>query len=433
MLFTFIPIFIYMILVQKNKLYLNNEDKLIIDKLSFHSARLYNTCIYIIKEYYEKNNSYLNYTEQYHQVKLSEHYNILITDSAQQTHRIVDRNFKSFFSILKLKQKGKYSSPVKTPHYLKKDSGWSIFVAGRSARIKNGKVYVGLSKKFREIYNINKKDLIFDLPNNLNVRKLQQLQIKPLYGGKEYEILFCYEKENDIKILNKNEYLSIDCGLDNLLTTYDTKNKKSFIIDGKQLKSHNHYYNKIKAKLQSAYEINKLKDKNTKKFIKLTEKRKNVINNYFNQSVNKVVKYCINNDIGNIIIGDFKEIKNEINIGKINNQNFVSIPHGILKRKLEAKCNYYGINYVLQEESYTSKCSSLDLEKICKHDEYIGKRIKRGLFKTKNNILINADINGAINILRKYKCKSGADLSVTDVSGAINHPARINPTKSISF
>jgi len=422
-----------MILTQKNKLYLSDEDKFIINRLSYHSARLYNSCLYIIKEYYEKNNSYLNYNQQYHQVKLNEHYNFLITDSSQQTHRIVDRNFKSFFSLLKLKQKGKYSSLVKIPNYLKKDEGWSIFVAGRSARIKNGKVYVGLTNKFREMYNIEKKDIIFDLPKNVDVKKLQQLQIKPIYGGKEYEILFCYEKEDDIKKLNPNGFLGIDCGLDNFLTTYDTKNKKSIIIDGKPLKSINQHYNKTKGKLQSEYERNKIKDKNTKKFIKLSEKRKNYINNYFNQSVNKIVKYCLNNEIGNIVIGYFKGIKQEINLGKKNNQNFVSIPFGILKRKLEAKCEYYGIKYILQEESYTSKCSSFDLEKIQKHEKYVGKRVKRGLFKTKNNILINADVNGAVNILRKYKCKSGLDLSNTDVSGVINHPVRINPTKPIGL
>jgi IS605 OrfB family transposase len=420
-----------MILTQKNKLYLNENDKFIIDKLSYHSARLYNSCIYIIKEYFEKNNFYLNYNEQYHQVKLNEHYNILITDSSQQIHRIVDRNFKSFFSLLKLKNKGKYSNPIKTPNYIDNNIGWSIFVAGRSARIKNNKIYVGLSKTFREKYDIKQKDIIFDLPKNINVKKLQQLQIKPLYGGKEYEILFSYEKENDIKKLDKNQFLSIDCGLNNLLTTYDTKNKKSFIINGKPLKSINQHYNKTKAKLQSEYERNKIKDKNTKKFIKLSEKRKNIINNYFNQTVNKLIKYCLTNNIGNVVIGDFKEIKKEINTGKVNNQNFVSIPYGILKRKLETKCIYYGINYALQEESYTSKCSSLDLESIKKNENYMGKRIKRGLFRTKNNILINADVNGAINILRKYKSKSDKDLSFTDVSGAINHPVRINPTKPI--
>jgi IS605 OrfB family transposase len=419
-----------MILTLKNNLKLNENDKFIVDKLSFHSARLYNSCVYNIRQYYFNNNSYLSFKEQYHQITSDDNFSILINDSSQQVLRMVDKNFRSFFSLLKLKNKGKYSNKINIPNYLPKEDGWSIFIAGRSARIKGDKVYIGLTKKFRDLYNINQKDLILDLPTNLNINKLQQLQIKPTYGGKQYEILFCYEKPNENKQLNKNNYLSLDCGLDNLLTSYDVNNKSSFIIDGKPLKSVNHYYNKQKAKLQSEYERNKLKDKNTKRFIKLSEYRKNYINNYLNQSVNKIVKYCINNNIGTIVIGDFKGIKQEINLGKKNNQNFVSIPFGILKRKLEAKCNYYGINYILQEESYTSKCSSLDLEEIKKHENYLGKRIKRGLFKTSEDVLIHADVNGCINILRKYiKSKSGGDLSPTDVSGAINHPVRINPTK----
>jgi putative transposase len=422
-----------MIQTQKNKLYLSKEDKHIINMLSYHSAKLYNSCLYIIKDYYDNNNSYLPYGKQYHEVKLNEHYNTLITDSSQQIHRIVDRNFKSFFSLLNLKQKGKYSSPVNIPKYLKKEQKYSIFIAGRSARIKGNKVYVGLTKKFRDLYNINKKDIIFNLPPNIKITKLQQLQIKPLYNGKEYEILFCYEKPNDIKKLNKNNIIGIDCGLDNLMTTYDNINKKSIIIDGKKIKSYNHYFNKKKAKLQSIYSQNDIKHKQTNKLIKLTENKKNYINNYLNQSVNKIVKYCLKSNIGTLVIGDFKDIKQEINLGKKNNQNFVSIPHGILKRKLEMKCSFYGIDYILQEESYTSKTSSLDLEPIKKHEQYVGKRVKRGLFQTANNIKINADTNGACNIIRKYKCKSGSDLSDTDVSGVINHPVRIYPTNPINL
>ena len=143
-----------MILTQKNKLYLSIDDKLIVDKLSYHSARLYNSCIYNIKNYYELNNSYLNYNEQYHVIKYNDHYNTLITDSSQQIHRIVDRNFKSFFSLLKLKNRNGDSNKISTPNYLKKDDGYSIFIAGRSARIKGDKVYVGLSDNFRNKYNI---------------------------------------------------------------------------------------------------------------------------------------------------------------------------------------------------------------------------------------------------------------------------------------
>jgi putative transposase len=424
-----------MILVQKNKLYLSEEDKDIIDKLSFHSARLYNSCVYNIRQYYFNNNKFLPFKEQYHLIKGNENFKLLINDSSQQVLRMVDKNFKSFFSLLRLKQKGKYSNDINIPKYLKKTKGWSIFVQGRSCRIKGDKVYIGLSKLFREQYNIDKKDLIFSLPKHLkDIKSLQQIQIVPLYGGNEYDIIFCYENKNDIKKLNKDKFIGIDCGLDNLLTCYNPDKGESFIIDGKKIKSINQNFNKKKGHLQSEYERNGIKDINTKKFIKLSEKRKNFINNYFNQTINLIINYCLNEKIGNIIIGDFKGVKQEINLGSKTNQNFVSIPYGVLKRKLEAKCQYYGINYVLQEESYTSKCSSLDLENVEKQECYLGKRTKRGLFKTKEGIVINADVNGACNIIRKYfKSMLGYDLSYTGVSGVVNHPIRIYPLKPNEF
>ena len=414
-----------MLLTQRNILYPSSEDKQILDLLSYHSARLYNSCTYNIRQYYFNNNAYLQFKEQYHEIKDNENFSLLINDSAQQVLRMVDKNFKSFFSLLKLKQKGKYSADINVPYYLNKDTGWSIFIQGRSARIKKDGIYIGLSKNFREKYNINKKDIIVPVPKNIkHISKLQQLQIKPTYGGKQYEIFYTYEAGEDNKTLNLSNAIGVDCGLNNLLTTYNPNNGESLIIDGKKLKSVNHHFNKTKAKLQETYDKNGIKDINTKRFIKLSQKRKNIINDYFNRSVKSLIDYCIANDIGTIVIGDFKGIKNEINMGKTNNQNFVSIPYGILKRKLEAKCEYYGINYVLQEESYTSKCSSLDLEPIVKKENYSGKRVNRGLYKTNNGKLVNADVNGACNILRKYKGKSDSDLSDTDVSGVVNHPRR---------
>lgn len=109
----------------------------------------------------------------------------------------------------------------------------------------------------------------------------------------------------------------------------------------------------------------------------------------------------VSNNINTLVIGNNKEWKQDINIGKRNNQNFVQIPHGRFIDMLEYKCKLLGINVILQEESYTSKCSFLDSEKICKHEEYLGRRIKRGLFRSGNGVLINADVNGSYNIMRK--------------------------------
>lgn len=427
-----------MLLAQKNILYLSQNDKNIVDKLSLHSARLYNSCCYNIKQRFLNNNEYLPFKEQYQQICDNPNFKLLINDSAQQTFRIVDKSYRSFFSLLKLKAKGKYSGDIKTPHYLPKDKGWSVFVAGRSVRVKNNSIYIGLSKAFKELYNIQQRDLILPLPKNINRNAIHQLQIKPAFNGREYQMIIVYEKEVTPFSLNKNNYLSIDCGLDNLFTCYDSKNHTSFIISGKHIKSVNQFYNKKKAMLQSNYDVQHKKLTDGKRFMLLSNKRNSIITEQFNLIVKYVTNYCVKNDIGTLIMGDFKGIKQEMNIGKVNTQNFVSIPFYKLKSKLSSKCEQLGIEYHLQEESYTSKCSCIDLEMVGKHEEYQGKRIKRGLYVSHTGIQVNADLNGSVNILRKYlKSKSKGDLSLDDVRALSTcHPTRIKSllraTKSLA-
>lgn len=139
--------------------------------------------------------------------------------------------------------------------------------------------------------------------------------------------------------------------------------------------------------------------------LSLSRKRYNKINNYFNLAVKYITDYAISKNIGSIVIGDFSDIKQSINIGKKNNQNFAGIPYSIFKRKLQSKCEQLGISYHLQEESYTSKCSFLDNEPIKKHEVYLGSHIKRGLFRTSKGYLINSDVDGAANILSKFLTK----------------------------
>ena len=113
------------------------------------------------------------------------------------------------------------------------------------------------------------------------------------------------------------------------------------------------------------------------------------------------MNFLVSNNISTVVVGYNKEWKQDINLGKRNNQNFVNIPFLTLIKQLEYKCKLEGINFILTEESYTSKCSFLDNEDVCKHDTYLGERIKRGLFKSKEGKLINADLNGSLNILKK--------------------------------
>ena len=409
------------LLTQKNRLRLKPKELEVVKQLSYYSARLYNVGLYSVRQYYFNNNTYLPYAKNYHECKTNENYKLLLSDTSQQILRIVDRNFKSFFALLKLKAKGKYSEKVKLPHYKKQDELMNITIQGRSARIRDGYVIIGLSKAFKEKHNPSFKELKFKLPKNIKTDKLQEVRIIPVFGGLEFDIEFVYKKEIKPISVDKEKYLSIDMGLDNFATCFDSNDGSSFIIDGRYIKSLNRHYNKQKAYYQSILDRQNIKQ--SKRMIRLSRKRYNKLNNYFNLSVKKITDYCVKHNIGNIVIGDFSDIKQNINIGKKNNQNFVSIPYGIFKRKLESKCEQLGIEYHLQEESYTSKCSYLDNETVEKQETYLGKRVTRGLFKTAKGYLINADVNGAANILVKFLTSNGQ--RIANRYGCVNHPTRL--------
>ena len=412
-------------LTQKNRLKLSSTKLEIVKQLAYYSARLYNVGLYSVRQYYFNNNAYLNYVKNYHECKNNENYKLLLSDTSQQILRIVDRNFKSFFGLLKLKSQGKYSEKIRIPHYKKENELMNITVQGRSARVRKGYVIIGLSKAFREKHNPPFKELKFKLPKNITVDKLQEVRILPIYNGMEFDIEFVYKKEFEPISVDKSNYLSIDMGLDNFATCFDSNDGSSFIIDGRYIKSINRHYNKQKAYYQSILDRQNIKV--SKKMLNLSRKRYNKINNYFNLVVKYITDYAISKNIGSIVIGDFSDIKRNINIGKKNNQNFVNIPYGIFKRKLQSKCEQLGIEYHLQEERYTSKCSFLDNEPIKKHDTYKGKRVKRGLFRTSQGYLINADTNGSANILVKFLTSNSQHLPkvVAKRYGCVNHPPRL--------
>ena len=413
------------ILTQKNRLKLSSKKLEIVKQLSYYSARLYNVGLYSVRQYYFNNNEYLDYAKNYHECKANENYKLLLSDTSQQILRIVDRNFKSFFGLLKLKAQGKYTEKVRIPHYKKQDELMNITIKGRSARIRKGYIIIGLSKAFKAKHNPPFNELKFKLPKNITVDKLQEVRILPIFNGLEFDIEFVYKKEFEPISVDKNNYLSIDMGLDNFATCFNSNDGSSFIIDGRYIKSINRYYNKQKAYYQSILDRQSIKV--SKRMLNLSRKRYNKINNYFNLAVKYITDYAISKNIGSIVIGDFSDIKQNINIGKKNNQNFVNIPYGIFKRKLQSKCEQLGIDYHLQEESYTSKCSYLDNEPVKKHNTYKGKRVKRGLFRTSQGYLINADVNGSANILVKFLASNSQHLPkvVAKRYGCVNHPPRL--------
>lgn len=220
--------------------------------------------------------------------------------------------------------------------------------------------------------------------------------------------------------LNKSNFISIDLGLNNLCSCISNVDTNPFIINGRVIKSVNQWYNKEKAKLMSF-----VGDKGTSRRInKITLYRNLFIEDKLHKISRYIINFCISNNIGKIIIGLNKEWKQEINIGKRNNQHFVSIPHSKLIDKITYKAKLIGIEVVIHEESYTSKVDHLAFESLNKHDVYIGKRIKRGLFQSSIGKLLNADINGAIGISRKVIGDSCINMIIG--SGLAFNPVRVN-------
>ena len=354
-----------------------------LDNMCFLSKNLYNKGLYIVRQHFFNTEKYLNYNTLENILKKSKDvdYYALPTKVSQQILMVLDNNFKSFFKLLEKKKKGLYKEKVKIPKYLDKDSRNLLIFTSQA-----------ISKKFIKNGIIKLSNVKHVVKTKVKVVK----QVRIIHKGNHIVVEVLYEKQSK-DIVTNNRYAAIDLGLNNL-ATISSNVTKPFIVNGKPLKSINQYYNKVKADFQSKLKNN---EKYSKRISSLSLKRNNKINDYLHKSSTFIVNYLVSNNISMLIVGHNKEWKQNIKIGKKNNQNFVSIPHSRFKELLKYKCELEGIKYIETEESYTSKCSFLDNEEICKHTSYKGKRIKRGLFKSNDGTLINSDVNGSLNILKK--------------------------------
>jgi len=408
---------------QKNQVrHLTKQEYVALKTLCRLSKNLYNATLYTIRQYYFTEKKYLRYESAYHALKDNENYKLLNTDIAQQTMKVVDRNFKSFFALInKAKQCDYKFSNIKLPHYLPKD-GYFMLIIPRFI-VKDGYFTVPMSNAFKKEFGTVK----LPFPKNLDKKQVKEIRIIPKHNCKFFEIDFVYIQEQQTMQLNPNNALGIDLGLDNLATCV-TNTGASFIVDGKKLKSINQWYNKENARLQSIKDKQGIKGLTNRQYRLLT-KRNNRVNYYMNKTARIIVNYCIQNNIGNIVVGYNIDWKRNINIGSCNNQNFTQIPHGNLRVKMKSLCERYGINYVEQEESYTSQADffandTLPVYNADNPQEYNfrGKRISRGQYRTYQGTIINADCNGALNILRKSNL---VDLRVLQARGCLDQPERI--------
>lgn len=378
-----------MILTERHIIKKSNSLYSELDNLCFLSKNVYNSALYAIRQYYFENKKYLSWVSvnnNFVNDKQVDYY-ALPCKVSQQTIKMVHNNMKSFFNALKAK-----NSKPKLPRYLDKEKGRFLAIYTNQAiskkELKNG--FIALSKT-----NVRIKTKVSNVKQVRVVPRNNHIVVEVLYEAK------CKENSSNA---NK-KYCGIDLGLNNLMTCA-FQDERPIIFNGRPLKSINWRYNKRRSHLQSKLQNGR---KTSKMIGNIALKRNNRVSDYLHKVTSMFINYAVSKGISHVIVGYNKEWKQGINIGKVNNQNFVQIPYYKLLNMLTYKCEMHGISLNITEESYTSKCSFLDDEPLGKHDSYCGKRIHRGLFKSSDGRLINADVNGALNILRKVVGKFSYD------------------------
>ena len=409
--------------VKQQVKHLSKEEYLTIKELCHVAKNLTNEAIYNVRQYYFTEGEFLKYEKNYTLLKNSLNYKALNSNMAQQILKEVDGSFKSFFGLMKLAKQGKYAfKDCKLPWYLPKD-GYTSLVIG-FVRLNGNKLVLPFSNSFKRTH----KPVEITIPPVLLDKKVKEIRIIPKANARFFEIQYIYEAECVQRNLNKNNALALDLGINNFVTAVSS-NGKSFIVDGRRLKSINQWFNKENARLQSIKDKQHLRKKITNRQKTIARNRNNKVNDYLNKAARKVVDYCITNDIGTLVVGYNETFQRGSNIGRQNNQNFVNITYGLLRSKLEYLCELNDIIFVKQEESYTSKASFWDKDDLPVYNAdnpteypFSGKRVHRGLYKAANGKVFNADINGALNIMRK---SSVVDMNILYSRGEVDTPIRI--------
>lgn len=372
-----------MLLTERHLIKKSNSLYAELDEMCFLSKNLYNQALYRIRQHYFNTKEYLNYysnAKQLTKEKQSD-YVALPAKVAQWVVKQVDQNFRSFFASLKSK---KASHKVSIPKYLEKNSRYMLTFTNQAISGKELKLgYLKLSGCSSRIKLVH--------------TDIRQVRVIPRNKLFIVEVIYNIDEKH---CSDNGNYVGVDIGLNNLATVGGNK-INPVLINGRPLKSINQFYNKRLAKLKSRQDTCKNKNVNSDRIRKLTQKRNNKIKDYLHKASRKLVNHLVSNGVSKIVIGHNKNWKQDINLGKSNNQKFVQIPFNTFIYMVTYKSQLEGIEVIVREESYTSKCSFLDNEEICKHEIYKGKRIKRGLFRSYDGRLINADLNGALNILRK--------------------------------
>lgn len=397
--------------VEKHIIKPNNKYYSLLDEFCYKSKNLYNYANYIIRQEFINNGKWLRYNDLDKLLKQEgnnfDYKNMPLASTSQQCLKLLDKNWKSFFQSIKdyNKNPNKYLGRPKLPKYKQKDSRNLIMLTNQNCKI--SKNIIKFPKAFKGFYLKTK------------VNNLQQVKIIPKDKHIVIEIIY---RTEDIQLLQDNSrYIGIDLGLDNFATITNNCGLIPLVINGKGLKSINQYYNKQISHYKSiAKRVNKLDY--TNKMRNLTLKRNNKIEDYIHKASRFLINYCRNNEINTIIIGNNKNWKQNSKMSKRVNQNFISISYYSFIQKVQYKAEEFGIQVIITEESYTSGTSFLDNELPIKMNYNKSRRKHRGLFISNKGVKINADVNGAYQIIKKVFPKAFAD----GIEGVGLHPFKVD-------
>lgn len=372
-------------LVEKHVIKDSTEAYKELDAMTHLAKNLYNAGLYMVRQHFFATQKYLNYCKVCDRMIKEKNvdYYALPTKVSQQVLMMVEKNFKSFFALLRLKNQGLYDAKVNIPHYLDKQGNYVLAFTKQAISTKFLKDGIIKLSGITTTVTTDKKDVC-------------QVRIVPKASSMVIEVVYSIQ-DAEIKAKN-NRYAGCDLGVENLATIASNV-EQGIIIKGTPLKSINQFCNEQIAKERSELILRQEPRKargekvgyTTKHIEKLWHKRGNLISDYMHKSSSLIVDYLTNNSITVLVIGRTKGWKQEVNMGKMNNQNFCFIPHYKFLLMLKYKAEMQGIQVLEQEESYTSKCSFLDNETCEEKERYAGKRIIRGLFKSSTGFVVNAD------------------------------------------
>lgn len=399
----------------------NKDTQAILEYLCSESNDLYNCAVYYARQVWFKTGKIVSGFDLTAEMKTNRHFNAGYASSMQQTCINVGEAFKSFKQLLTKSKKGELNQKPKPPKYRKSGGLFTVTYPRRWLKLNNGMIRFPLGNQVKAWFGIS--EFFLPMPSNLDWQVIREIRILPRNGAFYAE--FVYPMQAETYQLDPSKALGIDPGLNNWLTCVSNTGT-SFIVDGKELKSLNQWYNK---------QVSTMKDGKPQGFgsrtlAQITEKRNRQMRDAVNKAARIVVNYCAQNGIGLIVFGWNKGQKDSANMGAKTNQKFVSVPTAKLKDRIVQLSEQYGIRFEETEESYTSKASFLDNDELPKYGEKpnewksSGKRVKRGLFRTATFGYINADCNGAANILGKVKGKLGLDLSRL-TRGVLTAPNRL--------